>query len=315
MADKKIQTGFPVSEERIVPDTAQFRSIASKATIFWTNVFQVILIGVVVLWVLDIPRQVFNVSLYVEQLLAICLGLTLALAFTVETSRRATRFDWAGAIAVLAILAYIAFRHRALSGIPPALIAGLVAALIWTFASGLARTSRYFDIVAVIISLVICAYIAIRYETLTYELAHLPTDGVIGSAILVYLVLDGSRRTSGWGFVAIILALAVYIYISPHFSGDFATRSVSPERLVAYLGLDVNGIIGAILAIAVLIVIPFTIMGQVLARTGGADFFADLAMSVMGGLRGGAAKISIFGSALFGTISGSAVSNVLAVAP
>ena len=71
--------------------------------------------------------------------------------------------------------------------------------------------------------------------------------------------------------------------------------------------------IGSILQVAVLIVIPFTILGQVLARTGGADFFSDLAMSAMWRFRGGAAKIAVVGSALFGMISGSAVSNVLAV--
>ena len=83
--------------------------------------------------------------------------------------------------------------------------------------------------------------------------------------------------------------------------------------MIVYLGLDTNGMIGSILAVAVLVVIPFTIIGQVLARTGGADFFADLAMSAMGRFRGGSAKIAVVGSALFGMISGSAVSNVLAV--
>ena len=152
-----------------------------------------------------------------------------------------------------------------------------------------------------------------RYEPLTLELAILPIEGIIGSAILVFLVLEGSRRASGFGFVGIILSMAVYIYISPFFSGDFQTRWVSPERLVVYLGLDTNGIISAILQVAVLVVIPFTILGQVLARTGGANFFSDIAMSAMGGFRGGAAKIAVVGSALFGMISGSAVSNVLAV--
>ena len=126
-------------------------------------------------------------------------------------------------------------------------------------------------------------------------------------------MLEASRRTSGWGFVGIILAMAVYIYISPHLPGDFQTRYVSPERLVIYLGLDINGAIGAILQVAVIIVIPFTILGQVLARTGGVDFFSDLSMAAMGNFRGGAAKIAVFGSALFGMISGSAVANVLAV--
>src|SRR5262249_52440426 len=77
--------------------------------------------------------------------------------------------------------------------------------------------------------------------------------------------------------------------------------------------LDVNSMIGAILQVAVLVVIPFTILGQVLARTGGADFFSDIAMAAMGRFRGGAGKIAVTGSALFGMISGSAVSNVLAV--
>ena len=162
-------------------------------------------------------------------------------------------------------------------------------------------------------SLLLCGYIFVRYEPLTYELAMLPMEGIVGSAILVFLVLEGSRRTSGFGFVGIILAMAVYIYISPNLPGDFQTRWVSPERLVAYLGLDVNSMIGAILQVAVLVVIPFTILGQVLARTGGADFFSDIAMAAMGRFRGGSAKIAVVGSALFGMISGSAVSNVLAV--
>jgi TRAP transporter 4TM/12TM fusion protein len=163
------------------------------------------------------------------------------------------------------------------------------------------------------VSLILCGYIFVRYEPLTYELAMLPTEGIVGSAILVFLVLEASRRSSGFGFVGIILAMAIYIYISPSLPGDFQTRWVSPERLVAYLGLDVNSIIGAILGVAVLIVIPFTILGQVLARTGGADFFSDIAMAAMGRFRGGSAKIAVVGSGLFGMISGSAVSNVLAV--
>jgi TRAP transporter 4TM/12TM fusion protein len=163
------------------------------------------------------------------------------------------------------------------------------------------------------LSIGICLYITIRYEPLTYELAMLPMEGIIGSAILILLVLEATRRTAGGVLVGIILVLAVYIFIGPHMPGDFATRYVTPQRLVVYLGLDVNSMIGPLLGVAVLIVIPFTLMGQVLSRTGGAEFFADLAMSAMGHFRGGAAKIAVVGSALFGMISGAAVSNVVAV--
>jgi len=250
-----------VSEERIVPDAAEFASAASKASLFWTNVFQSLLVAAVVLWVLDIPRRVFNVAFYTEQLLTICLGLTLALAYIADTSRRRHWSDW----------------------------------------------------VAVVLSLALCGYIAARYATLTDEAALLPLSGLIVSGLLILLIMEASRRTNGWGFVGMIAAMAVYVYISPHLRGDFQTRYVSPERMTIYLGLDINGAIGSILQVAVMVVIPFTILGQVLARTGGADFFADISMAAMGRFRGGAAKIAVIGSALFGMISGSAVSNVLAV--
>jgi TRAP transporter 4TM/12TM fusion protein len=301
------------SEERLLSSAEEFAASASKATVFFTNLLQALLVACVVLWVLDVPRQVFNVSFYTEQLLTVCLGLTLALAFVVETQREYRAIDPGGAIAVVAILAYIAYRFRNPLDIPLLLWAGLVLALLWTFLASRRPFARGFDYVSAVVSLLLCGYIFVRYEPLTYELAMLPVEGIVGSAILLFLVLEASRRTSGFGFVGIILAMAVYIYISPNLPGDFQTRWVSPERLVAYLGLDVNSMIGAILQVAVLVVIPFTILGQVLARTGGADFFADISMAAMGRFRGGAAKIAVVGSALFGMISGSAVSNVLAV--
>jgi TRAP transporter 4TM/12TM fusion protein len=233
----------------------------SQAAFLCNDLFQAALILAVVLWVLDVPRRALGLGLYTEQLLAICLGLALAMAFIGDGRRRPAWYDW---------------------------IAGLS-------------------------SLALCVYMALRYEALTYELALLPTEGVAGSAILVLVVLEATRRTSGGTLVAIILVLIGYVFVGPYLPGDFATRRVSPERLLVYLGLDVNGMIGAILAVAVLIVVPFTLMGQVLGRTGGAAYFADLAMSGMGRFRGGAAKIAVVGSALFGMISGAAVSNVVAV--
>ncbi|MGE0061007.1 MAG: TRAP transporter permease [Xanthobacteraceae bacterium] len=224
------------------------------------DLLQGLLIACVVGWVIDLPRRLFGLAFYTEQLLAVCLGLGLALSFL--TSKFPYRWiGWAGAVAAVAI----------------------------------------------------CGFITFRYEVFTYEIALLPTEGIIGSAILLLLVLEGTRRSAGGVLVVIILAICAYVFIGPYMPGDFATRPVSVARLLVYLGLDGNGVIGNILAVAVLIVIPFTLMGQVLGRTGGAAWFADLAMSAMGAFRGGAAKIAVVGSALFGMISGAAVSNVVAV--
>ena len=142
---------------------------------------------------------------------------------------------------------------------------------------------------------------------------YLPVEGIVGSAILIVWCWRrrGAAPAACWSSSS--WSSRAYVFIGPHMPGDFATQPVSLPRLIVYLGLDTNGIIGAILSVAVLIVVPFTLMGQVLGRTGGAAYFADLAMSAMGRFRGGAAKIAVFGSALFGMISGAAVSNVVAV--
>jgi TRAP transporter 4TM/12TM fusion protein len=301
-----------VSEERIVLSEAELASASSRATVIAAGVLKALLVAAVTLWVLDVPSRVFRLAFYTEQLLAVCLGLSLALAFIAERPVR-TRFDWAGGAASAGIAAYIGFRHLRSGDVPLALYPVLAVCLLWTLFGTRASAARALDWIAAALSLLICGWIAADYEQLTGAIALLPTQGLIGSAILILLVLEASRRISGLGFVGIIVAMAVYIFISPHFPATFQTRPVSPERLLVYLGLDTNGIISSILQVAVLIVIPFTILGQVLARTGGADFFSDIAISAMGRYRGGAGKVAVVGSGLFGMISGSAVSNVLAV--
>ena len=302
-----------MSEERIVPDAAEFASVAPRSTVVAANILQALLVAAVVLWVLDVPRRWFGLSLYTEQLLAVCLGLSLALAFIAEPARPRYALDWGGGAAVVGLVAYMLFRYVRRGDVPPVLLPVLGIAMAWMLLASRAWAARWFDWISAALSLVICGWVTLYYERLTVELPLIPVEGIVGSALLILLVLEASRRVSGLGFVGIIIALALYIFISPHFSGAFQTRPVAPERLVVYLGLDINGIISTILQVTVLIVIPFTILGQVLARTGGADFFSDIAMSAMGRFRGGAGKIAVVGSGLFGMISGSAVSNVLAV--
>ena len=292
---------------------AELDSAASKTAVLAADVLQAALILCVVGWVIDLPRRFLGLAFYTEQLLVVCLGLALALTFVGGKARRPVVFDWGGAVATAVMVAYLFWRYSTPAEVPWLLFVGLALALAWTAVGGRAWAMPWFDGIAAILSLAICSYIAVRYEPLTYEIAMLPAEGIIGSAVLLALVLEATRRTSGAVLVVIILVLGAYVFIGPHLPADFQTRPVSPERLVVYLGLDTNGMIGAILAVAVLIVVPFTLMGQVLGRTGGAVYFADLAMAGVGRFRGGAAKISVAGSGLFGMISGAVVSNVVAV--
>jgi TRAP transporter 4TM/12TM fusion protein len=88
---------------------------------------------------------------------------------------------------------------------------------------------------------------------------------------------------------------------------------VEPAQLAIYLNFDNNGLLGLVLEIACTIVIAFVLMGQLLARSGGSGFFNDFALGLMGRYRGGAAKIAVVASSLFGSISGIAAASALAV--
>ena len=77
-----------------------------------------------------------------------------------------------------------------------------------------------------------------------------------------------------------------------------------------YLAFDPTAVFGTPFTIGVQVVVIFIFLGQLLLKTHGGTFFTDLAMATMGRRRGGAAKVSVVASALFGSISGSATSNV-----
>ena len=182
---------------------------------------------------------------------------------------------------------------------------------------GAAKSSRrrpgWIDITLAIVSLAACFYVAIRYPELIKELAYRPWYGVLVATVIVAVVFEASRRLTGWALIIIVLLLCAHALLGRYLPETFASRPVDISRLMVYLGIDTNALLGNTLQIAIVVVVPFIIMGQVLTRCGGSDFFADLAASLMGHFRGGAAKIAVVGSAFFGMISGSAVANVASV--
>jgi TRAP transporter 4TM/12TM fusion protein len=144
------------------------------------------------------------------------------------------------------------------------------------------------------------------------EFFNSPLDVVVCSTLLFVLVVEGLRRASGWALVIVVLAFFAYALAGHKVGGALQTREVTLSGLLVYLGLDSSGLFGLVLLIGVTVVIPFVFFGQLLASSGGANFFNDISIGLMGRFRGGAAKISILASSLFGSINGIVVSNILA---
>jgi TRAP transporter 4TM/12TM fusion protein len=234
---------------------------------------------IVVAWIANIPGRL-QIPLFTEQMLVAVLGLSLALTFL------SVPLSWKDSGEEAIAKSLIAHERK-----PPTLI----------------------DYGLAVLALASCFYVAARYPALIHELVGRPWYGVMVAAIIVLLVFEASRRVTGSALVLIVLALCAHALLGWMLPGSFASRPVSLSRLIVYLGIDTNALLGGTLQIAVVVVVPFIIMGQVLTRCGGSDFFADLAAALMGRFRGGAAKIAVAGSALFGMISGSAVANVASV--
>ena len=225
----------------------------------------------------------------------------------------ATRFALQAAL-VACVVAWVLDLQRSLLGLNLYTEQFLLAVL--GLAIALCFLARKFTFRASAIGLgglALCLYLAWDYPVLVNELTARPLDGVLMAAALCVLVLEGTRRVAGFSLVGFTLAGVVYAMLGHHLPGVFAARPVDFTRLVVYLGLDTNALLGTALQIAVVVVVPFILFGQLLARCGGSEFFTDIANAWMGRYRGGSAKVAVVGSALFGTISGSAVANVSAV--
>jgi TRAP transporter 4TM/12TM fusion protein len=170
---------------------------------------------------------------------------------------------------------------------------------------------RAFDGLLALIGLGAGVYLALRYPVLIITLVERPLEGIVLAGALVALTVEGVRRSIGSALALVIVAFMALALLGHLLPPAIASRPVDLSRLVIYLGIDTNAILGTPLRIAVQVILVFILLGRLLAVTGGSRFFTDLATAAVGRFRGGAGKIAVLGSMLFGSISGSAVANVV----
>lgn len=158
-------------------------------------------------------------------------------------------------------------------------------------------------------------YVFTELETLQFRLRYLdevtPRDMVYG-VIAVLMVLETTRRTSGWSLVLISSCFIVYALFggSTVVPQSLRHSGVGFDKMIEQLFMITDGIYGVPLAVASTMIFAFVMFGAFLHVSGMSSVFMDLACLLTRNSRGGPAKVSIFASALFGTISGSAPANV-----
>ena len=198
-----------------------------------------------------------------------------------------------------------------------ALMLGLCIALVFVQSPARIGTKRtnlpWYDAVAAVAGLAACGYTAIHYPIMVETMIERPTDSLVVGVVLFVLCMEGMRRSSGWTMFWTVMIFVVYALVGHEGPGILRTREIAFDKLFVYLALDSSSLLGPSLEIGVTVVLSFIFFGQLLLRSKGSNFFNEFAIAALGRYRGGSAKCAIVGSGLFGTISGIASSNIMAV--
>jgi TRAP transporter 4TM/12TM fusion protein len=178
------------------------------------------------------------------------------------------------------------------------------------------RTGRsgpvpWYDLAAAAASFLASLYVLARFPQLSELVSARPWDGLIVAGVMIVLIIEGLRRTAGRIMAIVTACFIVLALVGGLLPGELAAKSIPFPRLAYFLVWDSSAALGLPLKIVSTVVVIYVLFGAVLFKSGGAHFFTDVSMALMGRRRGGPAKIAILGSSLFGAISGSVVSNVM----
>lgn len=168
----------------------------------------------------------------------------------------------------------------------------------------------WYDMLFILAALSSGLYVVFRYHDFVSQMGLITIDKTIVSAVGIFVLLEAARRLAGWTMVLVGLVALAYAFFGHYLSGIFETRELPFERVLTFNYLSADSILGTPLYVAATIVTAFVLFGQVLFLVGGGDAISNFSFSLMGKRRGGPAKVAIFSSAMFGSLSGSASANV-----
>jgi len=159
---------------------------------------------------------------------------------------------------------------------------------------------------------VLCSlWVAVNHDTLADQYGFLEgsLQLFIASTLLI-VVLEAARRAIGWPLPLVATLALAYGFFGQHVPGEFGHAGIPLRSFLGTLTIAEGGIWGSLTGVSVNVVAIFVIFGAVLNAGEAGQGFMNIASSAAGRLNGGAGKVSVLSSALFGSISGSASANV-----
>jgi len=177
------------------------------------------------------------------------------------------------------------------------------------------RSPPWYDWIAVAGVCATGGYVMLYYPQILHDLGNTDPERVALSVIVLALVLEATRRSLGWALVIVASIFIFYALFSNYFPGVLQVPGTRWQPLAVYLYLDSNALFGLPIVVTASIIVGFILFGRFLYAVHGDKFLTDFSLAIMGRYRGGPAKVAVVASSLFGTTSGSAVSNVVMDGP
>jgi TRAP transporter 4TM/12TM fusion protein len=172
---------------------------------------------------------------------------------------------------------------------------------------------RWWDWLLAFSSAAVIVYILAQGETFgDRAIAPEPMDYAIG-VLLIVLLLEGTRRSTGWIMPAVAIAFLLYALFGNLLPAPWTHRGYMPDRLVGHLYMTLEGIFGVTVDVSSSLIILFTIFGAILQYSGAGRFFIDFSFAAMGGKRNSAGRAVVLSSFLMGGPSGSGVATTVTI--
>lgn len=171
---------------------------------------------------------------------------------------------------------------------------------------------QWYDLMASAFALIIGIWTFLYIPEVMLTIGIIQPIQVIFGIITFVIVLESVRRSTGATVVLVIILFFIYAKWGYLLPGLLGASTLSWSRLFQQILFGSDFMLGISLGVGTGVVFGFIFFGTVFIKLGAADFIMDLAYAVMGKVRGGPAKVAVLSSSLFGSISGSAVANVIA---
>jgi len=171
------------------------------------------------------------------------------------------------------------------------------------------------DYVLAVVGALSALYLAVYCDEIAMRSGTPTTLDLVAGGTLVVLLLEATRRSMGPALPVIALLFTLYAFLGPWMPDFMSHRGASLTKYLSNISLSTEGIYGIPLDVSTRIVFLFVLMGALLDTAGAGKFFTDLALSILGPFKGGAAKAAIAASGATGLVSGSSIANIVTTGP